>query len=137
MGRVVGGFGDPAGHDPEALELLCLPNPRLERQAPLLVLPALGRVDERQLQRGLRVELEAWNEEAVATLAVACGDSELLDAAVRLWDEAIALHTRTAPNRGVGDGTLARYWREKADVLARLGRQKILYRSAAVFLGHR
>ena len=67
-------------------------------------------------------ELEAWNEEATSTLAVACGDCELLEQAVRLWDEAIALHTRNAPRRGVGDGTLSMYWRTKAEVLSRLGR---------------
>jgi Vault protein inter-alpha-trypsin domain/von Willebrand factor type A domain len=67
-------------------------------------------------------ERSAWNEEAVAILARAAAQSELHDPALELYAEAIALHTRTAPKRGVGDGVLSLYWREKAGVLARLGR---------------
>lgn len=67
-------------------------------------------------------ELDAWHEDAVAILARTAADAELHDAASGLYGEVIALHTRNAPRRGVGDGVLSLYWREKSAVLARLGR---------------
>jgi Flp pilus assembly protein TadD len=74
-----------------------------------------------QAESDLR-ERNAWSEEAVAILARAASQSELHEPAIELYGEAIALHARTAPKRGVGDGVLSLYWREKAGVLARLGR---------------
>ncbi|MCA9321536.1 MAG: hypothetical protein KDB53_12405, partial [Planctomycetes bacterium] len=54
-----------------------------------------------------------------ANLAAVTGQDER---AVRLFEEAIGLHVRRAPNRGNGDGVLAEYYRQHALALARLGR---------------
>lgn len=62
-----------------------------------------------------------WDEGAIATLAEGCLRTDLLSDCVRLYDDAIALHVRTAPRRGVGDGLLCTYYRNQADAWAGLG----------------
>ena len=65
-----------------------------------------------------------WQEAAIATLAEGCLLSDLLEQAVRLFDDAIALHVRTAPRRGVGDGVLCTYYRKQSNAYAELGRTR-------------
>ena len=67
-------------------------------------------------------ERSLWTEGNIATLAEGCVDTELDEAGARHYAEAIALHTKTAPNRGVGDGILSRYYRNQSLAFVRLGR---------------
>ncbi len=72
-----------------------------------------------------------WREEAIAILADACLDTALLEDCVRLYDEAIALHVRTAPRRGVGDGVLCAYYRQQSQAYAGLDRTRETVDAAA------
>lgn len=63
-----------------------------------------------------------WHEGVIAALAPACVDCGLHEDAVALWREAIELHVKSAPNRGVGDGVLSTYYRSLAQALSGLGR---------------
>lgn len=63
-----------------------------------------------------------WEEGAIATLARGCLDTELFERAVVLYDEAIALHVKSAPGRGIGDGVLSVHYREQSRAYAALGR---------------
>ena len=65
-------------------------------------------------------ENERWNEGPIAELAAGCLATELFERSVTLFDEAIALHVKSAPNRGVGDGVLSRYYRDQAGALSGL-----------------
>lgn len=76
-------------------------------------------------------EPDAWSESVIAALAEACRQTELTEEAARLYDEAIALHVRSAPGRGTGDGALAAYYRQQADCYATLGRTKDAVDAAA------
>ncbi len=67
-------------------------------------------------------EKKLWNEGPIATLAKASFDTDLFDRSVSYYAEAIALHVKAAPNRGVGDGRLAEYYGWQAQALAGLGR---------------
>ncbi len=67
-------------------------------------------------------EHELWNEAVIAELAAGCLETRLYADCVDLYREAIALHEKSAPGRGVGDGVLSRYWRDSASALANLGR---------------
>jgi predicted Zn-dependent protease len=67
-------------------------------------------------------ERKQWNEETTATLARACYDTDLFEKAVAHYAEAIELHVKSAPNRGVGDGILPQYYGFQAQALAGLGR---------------
>ncbi|MHC5019326.1 MAG: tetratricopeptide repeat protein, partial [Planctomycetota bacterium] len=58
-----------------------------------------------------------WNEREIATIAFACVETRMHEPAITHLREAIAIHTRTAPRRGVGDGTLADYYRRLSIVL--------------------
>ena len=71
-------------------------------------------------ERALRAA-GAWKERAIAELAEGCLQTALWAEAVRLFEDAIALHVRTAPRRGVGGGTLSMYYRQLATTRARLG----------------
>jgi len=66
-------------------------------------------------------EHDAWSEGPIAALASACLATKLLADCVELYDEATALHTKSAPRRGVGDGTLAQYYRDLAGAHSGLG----------------
>ncbi len=63
-----------------------------------------------------------WNEEVIAGLGFACTETRLMEEAIPYLREALALHVKSAPNRGVGDGVLSRYYGTMADALAGLGR---------------
>jgi predicted Zn-dependent protease len=63
-----------------------------------------------------------WTEQAMAALASACRETQLYEQAVGYYDQAIALHQRQQPNRGVGGATLPMYFRQLAEVYSALGR---------------
>ncbi|MBI2932083.1 MAG: tetratricopeptide repeat protein, partial [Planctomycetes bacterium] len=62
-----------------------------------------------------------WTEQVIATLGQACLETRLHAECADYLREAIALHVKTAPNRGVGDGQLAAYYRVAAGAYAGLG----------------
>lgn len=51
-----------------------------------------------------------WTEGVMSALAQSCLDNQLFSQAVAYYKEVIALHQRTAPRRGSGDGTLSYYY---------------------------
>jgi predicted Zn-dependent protease len=61
-----------------------------------------------------------WNENAMAMLGRSCLENELCQKAVDYLAEAIALHQRTAPRRGIGDGTLSGYYADQGRAYAGL-----------------
>ncbi|MEO2017205.1 MAG: VIT domain-containing protein [Fuerstiella sp.] len=63
-----------------------------------------------------------WTESNIAELAKCCVDNQLDEKAVGYFDEAIPLHQRTQPNRGIGNSTLSSYYRYQAQAWSRLGR---------------
>lgn len=50
-----------------------------------------------------------WTENVISQLAASCLENQLFEQAVDYYDEVIALHKRTQPNRGIGNGTLSSY----------------------------
>ncbi|MCE9584706.1 MAG: VIT and VWA domain-containing protein, partial [Planctomycetes bacterium] len=62
-----------------------------------------------------------WIESAMATLGSICLETHLYKQCIAYDDEAIALHVKTAPNRGVGDGILSTYYRDEAGAWSGLG----------------
>lgn len=62
-----------------------------------------------------------WCEQPAAKLAFGCLDTELFEKSTGYYDEAIKFHTKSAPNRGVGDGTLSSYYGNLARAWAGLG----------------
>jgi tetratricopeptide (TPR) repeat protein len=63
-----------------------------------------------------------WQEGIIAALGSVCLETELFERSVEYCREAIALHVKTAANRGVGDGVLAPYYRDLAGAFSGLGR---------------
>jgi tetratricopeptide (TPR) repeat protein len=61
-----------------------------------------------------------WNEQAMAMLGRSCLENEIYRPAVDYLAEAIALRQRTAPRRGIGDGTLSGYYGDQARAFAGL-----------------
>jgi tetratricopeptide (TPR) repeat protein len=61
-----------------------------------------------------------WNENAMAMLGRSCLENEIYQKAVDYLAEAIDLHQRTAPNRGIGDGTLSGYYGDQGRAYAGL-----------------
>lgn len=57
----------------------------------------------------------AWNEAALSALSFGCHQGRLWQRGVELFDELIALHQRTQPARGIGNGTLSGYYAALAD----------------------
>lgn len=55
-----------------------------------------------------------WQENVIASLGNICLETKLYNASTTYYQEAIALHVKTAPNRGIGDGTLSQYYRQLA-----------------------
>jgi tetratricopeptide (TPR) repeat protein len=51
-----------------------------------------------------------WQEPAIAALAASCLENELFQQSVAYYVEVIALHQRTQPGRGIGQGTLSGYY---------------------------
>ncbi len=75
---------------------------RTGRHDDLLVL--LKQTDEHFRQAG------RWQEPAIAALAASCLENELFAQSVAYYTEVIALHQRTQPGRGIGQGTLSGYY---------------------------
>ncbi|MEW6742249.1 MAG: VIT domain-containing protein [Planctomycetota bacterium] len=84
-----------------------------------------------QAAKGQFRKAERWNEENIAELADACRVTELNSDAAALYAEAIALHVKSAPDRGVGDSVLDRYYREQSLAYAALGRLSEAVEAAA------
>jgi tetratricopeptide (TPR) repeat protein len=61
-----------------------------------------------------------WNENAMAVLGRSCLENELYQQSVDYLQEAIKHHERTAPRRGIGDGTLSGYYGDQARAYAGL-----------------
>lgn len=55
-------------------------------------------------------EIGQWYEGNIAALGAACLETQLFEQCVKYYKEAIALHVKRAPRRGVGDGTLSQYY---------------------------
>jgi tetratricopeptide (TPR) repeat protein len=65
---------------------------------------------------------DRWQESVIAALASSCLENHLYEQSVVYYQEAIPLHQRTAPRRGIGDGTLASYHADQARAYAGLGK---------------
>jgi tetratricopeptide (TPR) repeat protein len=63
-----------------------------------------------------------WHEGAAASLGASTLENELWTESVAYYAEAITLHQRSAPNRGIGDGSLAEYYANQARAFSRLGK---------------
>ena len=61
-----------------------------------------------------------WGEGPMAMLAGSCLQTELFEQSVQYYKEVIPLHEQTAPNRGIGDGTLSGYYGGEAQAFAGL-----------------
>jgi Flp pilus assembly protein TadD len=85
---------------------------RTQRKEELLAL--LKRTDE-YFHQGSR-----WQENVMAALAYSCLENELFEQSAAYYDEAISLHQRTAPRRGIGEGTLYSYYARSAEAWAGL-----------------
>lgn len=55
-------------------------------------------------------EHKLWNEGNIAALAHSTLENQLYERSVAYYKEVIGLHERTAPNRGIGNGTLSQYY---------------------------
>ena len=65
-------------------------------------------------------EKDRWGEDALSHLANSTLQNELFEQSVAYYKELIPSHERTQPNRGIGNGTLAKYYAHLADAYAGL-----------------
>jgi tetratricopeptide (TPR) repeat protein len=65
---------------------------------------------------------DRWNEGVMATLGRSCLDNRLYDQSVAYFNEAIPLHQRTHPGRGIGTGMLSNYYADLARAYAGLNK---------------
>jgi predicted Zn-dependent protease len=63
-----------------------------------------------------------WQESNMAALAQGCLNTHLFEQSAAYYEEVIALHQRTQPNRGIGNGTLSNYYGNQARAYAGLKR---------------
>ncbi len=61
-----------------------------------------------------------WNEQSMVMLGRSCLENEIYRNAADYLAEAIDIHQRTAPRRGIGDGTLSGYYGDQARAFAGL-----------------
>jgi Flp pilus assembly protein TadD len=61
-----------------------------------------------------------WNENNIQALAFGTLQDQLFEQSVAYFKEVIALHERTQPNRGIGNGTLSSYYQGLANAHAGL-----------------
>ena len=61
-----------------------------------------------------------WTEGTLASLAEECLGVQLYEQSVKYYKELIPLHQRSQPNRGIGNGTLSRYYSNLAGAYAGL-----------------
>jgi tetratricopeptide (TPR) repeat protein len=62
-----------------------------------------------------------WNEGNIAALAGVMVEAARSELAAGYFEEAVNLRQRTAPNRGIGDGTLSNYYSQLASAYSQLG----------------
>jgi len=68
-------------------------------------------------------ETKRWGEEELCRqFGWACYEAALWQPAADYYGEAITLHTRSSPTRGIGDGVLAPCYERRSEALAKLGR---------------
>lgn len=72
-----------------------------------------------------------WVEANVSQLANCMRILRLYELAVEYYGEVIPLHQRTAPNRGIGNGTLSTYYQRLAEAHSGLGQTKEAVDAAA------
>lgn len=65
---------------------------------------------------------DRWQQNVIAALAHACLNTDLYQEAAAYYTEVIPLHQRSAPRRGVGDGTLSEYYANLGRAYSRLGK---------------
>jgi tetratricopeptide (TPR) repeat protein len=65
---------------------------------------------------------DRWTEGVMASLGRSCLENQLYAQSVAYFKEAIPLHERTQPRRGVGNGTLSWYYNDLARAYAGLGK---------------
>ncbi|NQU20906.1 MAG: hypothetical protein HQ567_06450, partial [Candidatus Nealsonbacteria bacterium] len=75
----------------------------------------LSQTDEHFHQQG------RWTENAMNQLAYGCLRVRLFKESAGYYEEAIKLRQRTAPNRGIGDGTLSNYYKYQGEAYAGAG----------------
>ncbi len=63
-----------------------------------------------------------WQEHVMAALGRSCLENELYQQSVDYFNEAISLHQRTQPGRGIGNGVLSSYYASQARAYAGLGK---------------
>jgi Tfp pilus assembly protein PilF len=83
-------------------------------QQPKALLGLLEQTDEHFHKNG------RWTEHAMAALGYSCLENELFEQSVKYYNEAIPLHQRTQPRRGIGNGTLSQYYANQARAYAGL-----------------
>jgi tetratricopeptide (TPR) repeat protein len=66
--------------------------------------------------------INPWQENAMAALGRSCLENQLYQQAADYLQEAIVLRQRTAPRRGIGDGTLSGYYGDQARAYAGLNK---------------
>jgi Flp pilus assembly protein TadD len=88
----------------------------------VLLMHAYFRTEQRGELLGLLAKTDAyfhekdrWSEYAMNGLAFSTLKNELFEKSVAYFKELIPLHERTQPNRGVGNGTLSKYYGGLAD----------------------
>ena len=86
------------------------------------------RAGQKQNLRRLRKATDAyfrqkslWTESAMVMLAEACFSCQLYEHVVTYYNEAIPLHQRTRPRRGIGNGILSGYYGQLSQAHAALG----------------
>jgi hypothetical protein len=72
-----------------------------------------------------------WTEDNICTFARGCSVAGHAGRAAGYFEEAINLRQRTAPNRGIGDGTLSLYYQQLAEAYSTLGKTKLAIDAAA------
>jgi tetratricopeptide (TPR) repeat protein len=63
---------------------------------------------------------DRWTEGVMASLGASCLENQLYAQSAAYYNEAIPLHQRTAPRRGIGDGVLSGYYTQLAHAYAGL-----------------
>lgn len=92
-----------------------------------MLITAYGHSDRKQQMKTLLAETDEWfhkpglwTETHMAQLAAVCLRNNLNQECADYYAEAIDLHQRTAPNRGIGNGTLSNYYTKQAQAFAGL-----------------
>lgn len=67
-------------------------------------------------------DAKQWHETVIATLGMACVETRLMAEGVAHLEEAIALHVKSSPTRGIGDGTTSHYYTVLSTAYSGLGK---------------